>query len=44
MALSQQDLLKCCLLILDGFDDEDFAVENRVEDFFNTHKVVNPFQ
>jgi len=40
MALSQQDLLKCCIMILDGFDDEVYAIENRVEDFFNGRQVA----
>ena len=41
MALSQQDLLKGCILILDGFDDEVCAVEDRVEKFFNACQVVH---
>ena len=40
MALSQQDLLKCCIMILDGFDDEVYAIENRVEGFFNGRQVA----
>jgi len=43
MALSHQDLLKCCILILDGFDDEVYAVENHVEEFFNAYPVVHYF-
>jgi len=41
MALSHHDLLKCCILILDGFDDEVYAVENRVVEFFNECEVVH---
>jgi len=40
MALSHQDLLKCCISILDGFDDDVYAIENRVEDFFSAHEVL----
>jgi len=41
MALSQQDLLKCCISILDGFDDDVYAIENRVEEFFRACEVVH---
>jgi len=40
MALSHHDLLECCILMLDGFDDEVFAVENHIEQFFNACQVV----
>jgi len=40
MALSHQDLLNCCILILDGFDDEVYAVENHVLKFFNASEMV----
>jgi len=43
MALSHQDLLKCCILILDGFDDDVYAIENRIQEFFNAHEVVRQF-
>jgi len=40
MALSHQDLLKCCILILDGFDDEVYAIENRIREILTEKKVV----
>jgi len=40
MALSHQDLLNCCILILDGFDDEMYAVENHAVQLLNACEVV----
>jgi len=40
MALSHQDLLNCCISILDGFDDEMYAVENHVFQFLSACEVV----
>jgi len=40
MALSHKDLLKYCVSILDGFDDEVYAFENRIEEFFHGWEVV----
>jgi len=41
MVLSHKDLLECCVLILNGFDDEVSAIENHVERFFAACEVVH---
>jgi len=43
MGLSHQELLKCCISILDGFNDDVYAIENRVEEFFSAYEVMCQF-
>jgi len=41
MALSHQDLLKGCISVLDGFDDNFYAAETHVEEFLSAYEVVH---
>jgi hypothetical protein len=41
MSLLYGDLIQCCVEILRGFDNDSYAVENRVSEFLQDHECLN---